>query len=177
MLMNYSRHLGPVPSDWNTNVHVVGTWNLPTLDDWTPPDALRAFLAAGEPPVFFGFGSMKVSNPAQTTRIISEALRVTNLRGVLQSGWSGLAHEDDHLITIDDTPHDWLFPQMAAIVHHGGSGTTSQRGKRGQTRDDRAVHGGSAVLGSAAGGAGVGVPPDQAEQASQPKTSRRRCAR
>jgi sterol 3beta-glucosyltransferase len=55
---------------------------------------------------------------------IHEAVRLANLRGVLQAGWAGLAHEDEYLITIGDAPHDWLFPRMSAIVHHGGSGTT-----------------------------------------------------
>ena len=124
VIMHYSHHLLPRPDDWAATVHVVGQWTLPSPADWTPPDALSAFLAQGEPPVFIGFGSMPVANPAQMGQTISEALRMANVRGVLQAGWAGLAHEDEHLITIGDTPHDWLFPRMAAIVHHGGSGTT-----------------------------------------------------
>jgi sterol 3beta-glucosyltransferase len=124
ILMHYSKHLMPIPSDWNANVHVTGAWTMPSPDDWTPPDSLSAFLAQGDPPVFFGFGSMPVGNPAKMAQTISDALRLTGLRGVLQAGWAGLAHEDEHLITISDAPHDWLFPHMAAVVHHGGSGTT-----------------------------------------------------
>ncbi len=130
--MHYSRHLGPVASDWSDNVHVTGMWNLPAPDSWQPPDALSTFLEQGDPPVFFGFGSMTVGNPVQTSRTISEALRLTNLRGVLQAGWAGLAHEDDRLVTIGDAPHEWLFPQMAAIVHHGGSGTTHSAASAGK---------------------------------------------
>jgi sterol 3beta-glucosyltransferase len=124
VIMHYSRHLMPVPTDWNANVHVVGAWTLPAPDDWTPPEALSAFLEGGSPPVFVGFGSMPLPNPANMAQTISEALRAANLRGVLQAGWGGLAHEDEHLITIGDAPHDRLFPRMAAFVHHGGSGTT-----------------------------------------------------
>jgi sterol 3beta-glucosyltransferase len=124
VIMHYSRHLMPVPSDWGANVHVLGAWTLPAQSDWTPPEALTTFLTQGEPPVFFGFGSMAVPNPAQMGQTISEALRMTKLRGVVQAGWAGLAHEDEHVITIGDAPHDWLFPRMAAVVHHGGSGTT-----------------------------------------------------
>ncbi len=124
VIMHFSRYLMPPASDWGANVHVVGAWPLPPPPDWMPPDALTAFIAQGEPPVFIGFGSMVVPNPAQTARTISEALRSANLRGVLQTGWAGLVQEDEHLITIGDVPHDWLFPQMAAVVHHGGSGTT-----------------------------------------------------
>src|SRR5262249_34945598 len=94
VLMHYSRHLMPVPTDWPTNVHVTGAWTLPPQDDWTPPDTLSAFLARGEPPVFIGFGSMPLPDPPKMARNISEGLRLANLRGVLQAGWGGLAHED-----------------------------------------------------------------------------------
>lgn len=124
VVMHYSRHLMPAAPDWASSVHVVGAWTLPTQDHWTPPEALTSFLAKGDAPVFFGFGSMPVDKPAQMSQTISEGLRMAGLRGVLQAGWAGLAHEDEHLISIGDVPHDWLFPQMSAIVHHGGSGTT-----------------------------------------------------
>ena len=86
VIMHYSPHLMPAPADWATNVHVVGAWTLAAPPDWTPPDALTAFLAQGEPPVFLGFGSMPVPNPTQMAQTISEALRLANLRGVLQAG-------------------------------------------------------------------------------------------
>jgi sterol 3beta-glucosyltransferase len=124
VVMHYSPHLLPTPADWPANVHVVGAWTLEPPPGWTPPEALAAFLAQGEPPVYFGFGSMPVHESAQMAKTISEALRLANLRGVLQAGWAGLTHEAEHLITIGDVPHDWLFPRMAAVVHHGGSGTT-----------------------------------------------------
>lgn len=122
ILMHYSRHLSPPPADWSANAQVVGAWTLPAPPDWTPPDALSAFLAQGEAPIYFGFGSMPV--PKNLSQTISEALRLAGLRGVLQEGWSRLSHSAEHLITIDDMPHDWLFARMAAVVHHGGSGTT-----------------------------------------------------
>lgn len=122
--MHYSRHLSPPPADWPASVKVMGAWPLPAQTDWTPPAALQDFLAHGEPPVFFGFGSMPVSKPEKMSATISEALRAAHLRGVLQAGWSGLAHHDAHLISIEDVPHEWLFPRMSAIVHHGGAGTT-----------------------------------------------------
>ncbi len=124
VLMHHSRHLMPPAPDWNANARVVGQWQLPAPEGWTPPESLEAFLAQGEPPVYIGFGSMPVANPAKMSQTIGEALRRAGLRGVLQAGWAGLAHEDEHLITIGDVPHDWLFPRVAAAVHHGGSGTT-----------------------------------------------------
>lgn len=124
VVMHYSLHLWPAAPDWSANVHVVGAWPLAAPHDWTPPDSLQKFLAQGEAPVFIGFGSMPLHKPTQMAKTVAEALRLANLRGVLQAGWGGLAHEDEHLITIGDTPHEWLFPRMAAFVHHGGSGTT-----------------------------------------------------
>lgn len=124
VLLHYSRHLMPAPSDWNPNIHIVGSWSLPAPAAWLPPAALTTFLTDGTPPVFFGFGSMPVTDPARMVQTLAEALRLTNLRGVLQAGWAGLEHTTENLITIGDAPHEWLFSQMAAVVHHGGSGTT-----------------------------------------------------
>jgi sterol 3beta-glucosyltransferase len=133
IIMHYSPHLIPAPADWAANVHVVGAWTLPPPPDWTSPDALSAFLEQGEPPVYFGFGSMVAADPAQMSQTISDGLRLAGLRGVLQAGWADLAHEDEHLITIGDVPHEWLFPRMAAFVHHGGSGTTHAALRAGKT--------------------------------------------
>jgi sterol 3beta-glucosyltransferase len=83
--IHYSPHVGPVPLDWGTHVRVVGTWPLPEHNDWTPPDKLRTFLAQDPPPVFIGFGSMSIANPAQMAQHISKALHMTGLRGVLQA--------------------------------------------------------------------------------------------
>ncbi len=61
------------------------------------------------------------------TEIVLKALAIANRRGVLSLGWGGLSRGDlpDSVIQIDDAPHDWLFPKMAAVVHHGGAGTTA----------------------------------------------------
>lgn len=159
MLMHYSRHLIPVPPDWGANVHVVGTWTLPAPPDWMPSDALRAFLAEGEPPVYIGFGSMVVSNPAKMAQTIAEGLRLAGLRGVLHGGWSGLSHDDDHLISIGDVPHVWLFPRMAAIVHHGGSGTTQAAARAGKPALIVPFSGDQPLWGRRLVALGVGVPP------------------
>jgi sterol 3beta-glucosyltransferase len=160
LLMHYSRHLMPPPPDWSANVHVVGAWALPALPDWTPPEKLSAFLAQGAPPVYVGFGSMPVKQPAQMVQTISAALRAAKLRGVLQAGWAGLAHEDDaHLITIGDAPHDWLFPRMAAIVHHGGSGTTHSALLAGKPALIVPYNADQPMWGRQIAALGVGVPP------------------
>jgi sterol 3beta-glucosyltransferase len=95
--------------------------------DWTPPPALAAFLDAGPPPVYVGFGSMAGIDPAATTRIVLDAVARAGVRAVLASGWGGIAADaaPPSVFLLDDAPHDALFPRMAAVVHHGGAGTTA----------------------------------------------------
>ena len=89
---------------------------------------LNAFLDGGDPPVYFGFGSMAGRNPDQLARLIMEALAKSNQRGLLLTGWGGLRAEliPDNVFVLDSAPHSWLFPRMAAVVHHGGAGTTAE---------------------------------------------------
>jgi len=85
-----------------------------------------AFLAAGDAPVFIGFGSMPVPNPQRTTELILDALGQSGQRGILLAGWAklGTAHLPDTVFPLEYAPYGWLFPRMAAVIHHGGSGTT-----------------------------------------------------
>jgi sterol 3beta-glucosyltransferase len=86
---------------------------------------LQRFLAAGSPPVFIGFGSMPVRDPAQTTALILDAVRASGQRAVLHAGWAGLGGDlPENVFPIQYAPYGWLFPRMVAVVHHGGSGTT-----------------------------------------------------
>jgi sterol 3beta-glucosyltransferase len=66
-------------------------------------------------------------DPARLTAIVVEALRRANVRGILATGWGGLSPADlpDSIFKLDHAPHDWLFPRVAAVVHHGGAGTTA----------------------------------------------------
>jgi sterol 3beta-glucosyltransferase len=84
-------------------------------------------LNAGAPPVYVGFGSMHARNAAQHTRSVVEALTRAGQRGILLTGWGALAEVDlpGHVLALSSVPHDWLFPQTAAVVHHCGSGTTA----------------------------------------------------
>ena len=125
VLNGYSAHVVPRPPDWGDHVHVTGYW-LPTEEGWQPPAALLRFLDAGPPPVYVGFGSMPVRDPQRVTEVVLEALRLGGQRGVLGAGWACLGQDDlpETVLTIDYAPYGWLFPRMAAVVHHGGSGTT-----------------------------------------------------
>ncbi|HLG74019.1 MAG TPA: glycosyltransferase [Chloroflexota bacterium] len=110
---------------WGDWVHVAGYWFLDSGPDWRPPAELERFIEAGDPPVYVGFGSMNTPDPRQTTALIVDALSQANVRGVLQTGWGGLHGADlpSRFLAIEGVPHEWLFPRMAAVVHHGGAGT------------------------------------------------------
>jgi sterol 3beta-glucosyltransferase len=125
VINGYSPTLLPKPWDWNEAMYVTGFWFM-TEEEWVPPAALVDFLADGEPPVYIGFGSMIGNNPERVTAISLETLERSSRRGVLLSGWAGLADGDlpDNVLRLEDAPHSWLFPRMAAVVHHGGVGTT-----------------------------------------------------
>ena len=125
-LYAYSPSVLPKPYDWPAWEHVTGYWFLETPASYQPPPALVRFLEAGSPPVYIGFGSMVSDDSSRLTEIAVAALELTNQRGILLSGCVGLspAQFPETVFCLDDVPHDWLFPQLAAAVHHGGAGTT-----------------------------------------------------
>ena len=127
VLYGYSPSVLPPPPDWDRSIHVTGYWFLDPEGAWTPPPALVEFLQAGPPPVYVGFGSMSQRKPEETARLVLQALAQTDQRAILLSGWSGLQKTDvpDSVLVIDAIPHSWLFPRVAAVVHHGGAGTTA----------------------------------------------------
>lgn len=127
VLQAFSSELLPGRPDYPGWVHTTGFWYLPAPPGWTPPSRLTDFLDAGEPPVYLGFGSMAGRDPQGVGRIVAEAVARAGVRAVIVSGWGGIRLDDlpDGVLLLDQAPHDWLFPRMAAIVHHGGSGTTA----------------------------------------------------
>jgi len=135
VLHGYSKFVLPEPPEWRKkNLHVTGYWQLSTEDDWEPPPGLRQFIEAGEPPVYVGFGSMKGGGEEELTRLVVRALSLVGRRGILLSGWGGLGLTEqgarlpgtpDEVLIVEDAPHQWLFPRVAAAVHHGGAGTTA----------------------------------------------------
>ncbi|MBI1280720.1 MAG: glycosyltransferase [Anaerolineaceae bacterium] len=125
-LTTVSRHVVQRPADWDERFQITGY----LFDDdpqWTPAQALVDFLAAGDAPVYIGFGSMPDSQPEATTRLLIDAVKQSGKRAVILTGWAGLGTDDvpDSIHILKYAPHSWLFPQMAAVVHHGGSGTTA----------------------------------------------------
>jgi sterol 3beta-glucosyltransferase len=126
-MYGYSKYVLPRPQDWGDHEQVTGYWFLDEPQGWQPPADLVRFLDAGDAPVYIGFGSMGSRNPEESGRLALEALAKSGRRGVLASGWGGLQPKDlpDSVYLLSSIPHSWLFPRMAAVVHHGGAGTTA----------------------------------------------------
>ncbi len=128
-LYGYSESVLPRPSDWPDEAHVTGYWFIEHEPAWQPPADLVAFLKSGPPPVYIGFGSMANRRTAsEMTDLIVKALQLSGQRGLLATGWNGLSadsHLPETIYRLDSAPHTWLFPQVSAVVHHGGAGTTA----------------------------------------------------
>ncbi|MEU0337041.1 glycosyltransferase [Streptomyces sp. NPDC006193] len=118
----------PVLSPWQpTDLDVVqtGAWIL--TDERPLPDGLVAFLEAGAPPVYVGFGSMPMRDSEDVARAAIEAIRAQGRRAVVSRGWADLALIDDQddCFAVGEVNHQALFRRAAAVVHHGGAGTTT----------------------------------------------------
>lgn len=125
-LYGFSPHVIPKPADWPKRSHVTGYWFL-DQPEWQPPSDVSDFLNAGPPPVYIGFGSMVVDCLEAVIEIVLQALERSKQRGLLLTGWGELQQSDlpEYVFKLETAPHDWLFPRMAAVVHHGGAGTTA----------------------------------------------------
>ncbi|CAL5404013.1 unnamed protein product [Camellia sinensis] len=124
----WSPHLVPKPKDWGPKIDVVGFCFLDLASNYVPPDSLVQWLENGRAPIYIGFGSLPVQEPEEMTNIIVKALQLTGQRGIINKGWGGLgnlAEPKDFVYLLDNCPHDWLFLRCAAVVHHGGAGTTA----------------------------------------------------
>ncbi|MFJ7151523.1 glycosyltransferase [Streptomyces sp. NPDC100445] len=121
------------PAQGLTELDVVqtGAWILP--DDRPLPRELEAFLDAGEPPVYVGFGSMAAHAPEGIARSAIEASRAHGRRVVLARGWAGLTPIDgaDDCFVVGEVNQQALFRRVAAVVHHGGAGTTTTAARAG----------------------------------------------
>jgi sterol 3beta-glucosyltransferase len=122
----YSPSVLPRPADWPDRVHVTGYYFAEPPPGWEPPADLLRFLESGPPPVYIGFGSMPNKKPEETRDLILRALELTAQRGIIQRNLAGDAEGllPESVYAAGDLPHSWLFPRMAAVVHHGGAGTT-----------------------------------------------------
>ena len=127
VLHAFSEHVVPRPADWPATAHVTGYWLLPAPPGWSPPRRLAAFLEAGGPVIYVGFGSMPSLDAARIAASIMTAAGDNGVRVVVASLDPALRRllPARRFLVIRNAPHDWLFPRMDAIVHHGGAGTTA----------------------------------------------------
>lgn len=126
----WSPALIPKPKDWGPHVSIAGFYFLST-SNYTPTPDLQAFLDAGPPPVYIGFGSIVLDDPNAMTELIFKTVRKVGQRVLLSKGWGGMGvdadelHIPDGVFMLGNVPHDWLFKHVSCVVHHGGAGTTA----------------------------------------------------
>lgn len=117
------------PKDWGPHISISGFYLLSSASNYTPAPDLQAFLDAGLPPVYIGFGSIVLDDPNAMTELIFEAVRKTGQRVLLSKGWGGMGADElripDGVFMLGNVPHDWLFKRVSCVVHHGGAGTTA----------------------------------------------------
>ncbi|KAE8145253.1 hypothetical protein BDV25DRAFT_133954 [Aspergillus avenaceus] len=121
----WSPALVPKPKDWPSYIDVCGFFfrDLPT---YSPYPELESFIRSGPPPIYIGFGSIVIDDPHRFTAILEQAVQAVGVRAIISRGWSKLGGDSSNsILYIDDCPHEWLFQQVSAVVHHGGAGTTA----------------------------------------------------
>jgi UDP:flavonoid glycosyltransferase YjiC (YdhE family) len=124
-LYGYSPSVIPKPSDWPEWLHVTGYWFLPQNTKWQPPQELIDFLHSDLPLVYAGFGSVPIKNREKITQLVINSIIESGSRGVLQidRNENKNIQISDNLFQVGWIPHDWLFPKMSAVIHHGGAST------------------------------------------------------
>ena len=121
--------LGPWPDTADLDVVQTGAWMV--RDERLLPAELEAFLDAGPPPVYVGFGSMRA--PRDIARVAIDAIQAQGRRALVARGWADLAPIDDRddCLVIGEINQQALFRRVAAVVHHGGAGTTTTAARAG----------------------------------------------
>lgn len=127
VIYGFSARVVPPPADWPAWHQVAGYWFLEGHEGWRPPPALEHFVQAGAAPVYIGFGSSGARISGEMITLVASALKSAGLRGVLsfQGEIDPVLASTDFLFPVQEVSHAWLFPRMAALVHHGGAGTTA----------------------------------------------------
>ncbi|CAN6197592.1 unnamed protein product [Urochloa humidicola] len=163
----WSPYLVPKPKDWGAKIDVVGFCFLDLASNYEPPEPLLRWLESGDKPIYIGFGSLPIPEPDKLTKIIVEALEITGQRGIINKGWGGLGNLEESkefVYVLDNVPHDWLFLQCKAVVHHGGAGTTAAGLKAACPTTIIPFFGDQFFWGSMVHARGLGAPPVPVEQ-------------
>lgn len=170
-LYNYSPSVVPPPLDYPDWIRVTGYWVLDDAPNWTPPAELANFIQQartdGKKIVYIGFGSIVVSDPSALTRTVVESVQKADVRCILSKGWSDRLGDPasvkpeiplpPEIYHIQAAPHDWLFSQIDAAVHHGGAGTTGASLRAGVPTIVKPFFGDQFFFGSRVEDLGVGV--------------------
>jgi sterol 3beta-glucosyltransferase len=184
-LYNFSPYVVPPPLDYSDWIRVTGYWFLDEgASDYTPSPELAEFIAAarrdGKKLVYVGFGSILVPDPVKMTQDVIDAVLKADVRCILSKGWSDRMptkkekeQEKDikvwstekkpepqlppEIFQIQSAPHDWLFRQIDAAAHHGGSGTTGSSLRAGIPTVIRPFFGDQFFFGTRVEDLGVGI--------------------
>ncbi|KAF7512700.1 hypothetical protein GJ744_000267 [Endocarpon pusillum] len=126
----WSPSLVPKPPDWGPEIDIAGFVFLDLASSYRPPQELVNFLEGGEEPIYIGFGSISgMEDPHAFTKMIFGAVEKAGVRALISKGWGDMGKGmdiPDNILLLDNVPHDWLFPKVRAVVHHGGAGTTAR---------------------------------------------------
>lgn len=128
VLCGWSPRVLPRPASWDERLRVTGYWFLDRATSWSPPSGLERFLRDGAPTVAIGFSSVRAgANVRNALDRVLRAADANGMRSVFVGGWSGITGQalPSSAFAVEDAPHDWLFPRVSAVVHHGGAGTTA----------------------------------------------------
>ncbi|KJZ73456.1 Sterol 3-beta-glucosyltransferase [Hirsutella minnesotensis 3608] len=174
-LYNFSPSVVAPPLDFSDWIRVTGYWFLDEGSEYEPPKELHDFIKKarqdGKKLVYVGFGSIIVNNPAKMTQEVIDAVHKADVRCILSKGWSDrISPKDDpakpradepemppEIFVIKSAPHDWLFNQIDAAAHHGGSGTTGASLRAGVPTIIRPFFGDQFFFASRVEDLGVGV--------------------
>ncbi|ETS86260.1 hypothetical protein PFICI_00088 [Pestalotiopsis fici W106-1] len=123
----WSPALVPKPSDWGPHIDIdVCGFFFREPPSYSPPPELVEFIQGGPPPIYIGFGSIVLDDPEGMTSRILEAIQRCGVRALISRGWSNLGGAaTENVMYLGDCPHEWLFQHVAAVIHHGGAGTTA----------------------------------------------------
>lgn len=170
-LYNFSPSVVVPPLDFSEWIRVTGYWFLDEATNWTPKPELSDFIKRARDDkmklVYIGFGSVVVADPKELTQSIVDAVVKADVRCILSKGWSARLDKKGAKVAevplpsciyqIDSAPHDWLFRQVDAVVHHGGAGTTGASLRAGKPTIIRPYFGDQFFFGSRVEDLGVGM--------------------
>lgn len=167
----YSPSVVPPPADYSEWIKITGYWFLDVAPDYVPDQTIVEFVAKarkdGKKVVYIGFGSIVVEDPAALTQTVVDSVLKADVRCILAKGWSDRLGKDDaakeevplppDILSIKGAPHDWLFKQVDAVVHHGGCGTTGASLRAGVPTVIKPFFGDQYFFGARVDAIGVGI--------------------